>query len=91
MDAYRKGAKLEALKEILSMIGDMEAEPFSPKPEIKAMKVGILAKKPFGQEMEEPEGMEGGEGEEEKEPAIELEAKGESMEELKRKLMALLK
>jgi hypothetical protein len=90
MDGMKKAAKLEALKEILTMIGDMEAEPFSPKPEIKAMKVGILAKKPLGQEMDMPEGM--GEGDkEEKEPAVELEASGGDIEEIKRKLMALLK
>jgi hypothetical protein len=90
MDGMKKAAKLEALKEILTMIGDMETEPFGPKPEVKAMKVGILTKKPLGQEMDMPEGMDEGD-KEEKEPAVELEASGGDIEEIKRKLMALLK
>lgn len=91
MDGYRKAAKLEALKEIMAMLGDMEAEPFMPKPEMKAMKVGILAKKPMGEGMEMPEEMEKPEEEGKEEGSLELEAKGESLEDLKRKLAELLK
>lgn len=95
MDMMRKQAKMAALKEILSMLGDMEAEPFMPKPEVKAVKVGILAKKPMGMEGEmEGESMEEksmeGEGKEE-ENGLELEAKGANLEELKKKLAELLK
>jgi hypothetical protein len=88
MDGFRKAAKLEALKEIMAMLGDMEAEPFMEKPEMKAVKVGILAKKPMGEGMEMPEEME--KPEEEKD-GLEIEAKGESLEDLKRKLAELLK
>jgi hypothetical protein len=88
MDRFKKAAKLEALKEIMAMLGDMEAEPFMPKPEMKAVKVGILAKKPMGEGMEMPEEME--KSEEEKD-GLEIEAKGESIEDLKRKLAELLK
>jgi hypothetical protein len=94
MDGFKKAAKLDALKEIMAMLGDMEAEPFMEKPEMKAVKVGILAKKPMGdgmdmsEDMEAPEGME--KPEEEKD-GLEIEAKGESIEELKRKLADLLK
>jgi hypothetical protein len=91
MDGYRKAAKLEALKEIMAMLGDMEAEPFMPKPEMKAVKVGIMAKKPMGEGMEMPEEMEKSEEEGKQEGGLELEAKGESLEDLKRKLAELLK
>ena len=61
---------------------------------VKAVKVDIMAKKPMGMgEMEngesESEGM-GGEMPEE-ENGLELEAKGQSLEELKQKLAQLLK
>lgn len=88
MDGFRKAAKLEALKEIMAMLGDMEAEPFMPKPEMKAVKVGIMAKKPMGEGMDMSEEME--KPEEEKDD-LEIEAKGESIEDLKRKLAELLK
>ena len=77
MDGFKKAAKLEALKEIMAMLGDMEAEPFMPKPEMKAVKVGIMP-----EEMEKPE---------EEKDGLEIEAKGESIEDLKRKLAELLK
>lgn len=93
----QKEAKLQALQEILQMLGDMEAEPFVPK-NIKAMKVDIIAKKPG---MEGMDAMEGGEGEgmngegmngemPEEENGLELEAKGQSLEDLKKKLAMLL-
>lgn len=94
MDGFRKQAKVEALKEILTMLGDMENEPFMPKPEMKAVKVGVIAKKPMGmgedmgEEMPEENGME---DKKEEENGIELEAKGQNLEELKRKLAELLK
>jgi len=91
MDGMRKAAKLEALKEIMTMLGDMEAEPFMPKPEVKAMKIGIMAKKPMGEGMEMPEEMEKPEENGEEESGLELEAKGANLEELKRKLAELLK
>lgn len=89
----QKEAKLQALQEILQMLGDMEAEPFVPK-NIKAMKVDIIAKKPG---MEGMDAVEGGEGEgmngemPEEENGLELEAKGQTLEDLKKKLAMLLK
>jgi hypothetical protein len=102
MDGFRKQAKVEALKEILTMLGDMENEPFMPKPEVKAVKVGVVAEKPYGMNHDMGEGMKHQMGQEmseendmenkkEEENGIELEAKGANLEELKRKLAELLK
>ena len=87
----QKEAKMKALEEILSMLGDMEAEPFMPKG-IKAVKVDVLTKKPMdgmGDEMD-AEAM-GEKPEEENGLDLEAEVKGESLEEIKRKLAMLLK
>lgn len=90
----QREAKMQALQEILQMLGDLEAEPFMPK-NVKAVKIDVLAKKPMeGMEgMEEPEmpEAEGMEKPEEEENGLELEAKGANIEELKKKLAMLLK
>ena len=90
----QREAKMQALQEILQMLGDLEAEPFTPK-HVKAVKIDVLAKKPMGgmEGMEEPEmpEAEGMEKPEEEENGLELEAKGANIEELKKKLAMLLK
>jgi hypothetical protein len=87
----QREAKMQALQEILQMLGDLEAEPFMPK-DVKAVKIDVMAKKPMGDmegmEMPEAEGME---KPEEEENGLELEAKGANIEELKKKLAMLLK
>lgn len=90
----QREAKMQALQEILQMLGDLEAEPFTPK-NVKAVKIDVLAKKPMGgmEGLEEPEmpEAEGMEKPEEEENGLELEAKGANIEELKKKLAMLLK
>lgn len=83
----KKEAKMQALQEIMQMLGDLEAEPFMPK-DIKAVKVDIMAKKPMGEMVEMPES---GSEMPEEENGIEAEVKGQNIEELKKKLAMLLK
>jgi len=87
----QREAKMQALQEILQMLGDLEAEPFMPK-NVKAVKIDVLAKKPMEgmEELEMPEA-EGMEKPDKEENGLELEAKGANIEELKKKLAMLLK